>query len=80
MYYTLETGIDWTHLQEGWVKNTKENFGSSKIYGSRKVRKPKDRRTDALTGDVIKPPETAGYKKYTLDRKIWRRKIGKSGA
>jgi hypothetical protein len=72
--------MDWTHLQEEWVKNTKENFGSSKICGSRTVRKPKDRRTDALTGDVRKPPGTAGYKKCTLDRKIWRRKIDKSGA
>jgi hypothetical protein len=79
-YYTLEIGMDLTHLQGGWVENTEENFGSSKIYGSRTVRKPKDRNIDAMIEDVRKLSGKTGQKEFALDRKILRLKTENSGA
>jgi hypothetical protein len=78
--YTLEIGMDLTHLQDGSVKNTKENFGSSKIYGSGTARKPKDRNLGAMSEYVRKLSGKTGQKECAVDRKILTLKTEKSGA
>jgi hypothetical protein len=44
-------------------------------YGTRKVRKPKNRRIKAVNRDASKLLGTVSWKKVTLDGKIWGTKI-----
>jgi hypothetical protein len=74
-------GLEWTgQICRIGGSKTPRKLLARKLYGSRPVRKPKDRWIDALTEDVKKQLWTARQNKLSLDWKIWERKIEKCTA
>ena len=59
------------------MKNAKEIL-EGKMHGSRPIRKPNDRWTEAVTTVVRKLLANAGWKGFALDRKIMGRKTEES--
>jgi hypothetical protein len=69
--------MGWTHLQNGWIRNTQENLRRKNTWQSTS-REAKDRRISAVTWDARRLLRTARWKSLALDRKIWAENWGYS--
>jgi hypothetical protein len=72
IYYTQKTGVGWAHLQDGQIKNTKENLKRvNTVHGSLPAGKPQNRCINAVAAAVRKLLDIAGWKILALGQKIW---------